>query len=185
MPDRIILSLDQSLSSTGFVLLKAGSAILSGSWPLCDGAKNRALGFRELWGKLDAMHKGHGLDRILHERPSFGAANQGEDQLIGAIGMVAVIELFACSRSIPIDAYSVQSWRSTFFTKAERKAIAAKPSRVRDWKRPAVERARQLGFDPITHDEAEAIAIADHHLLKHKITPAWRGKAGPMLDPVA
>lgn len=184
MPETILF-LDQSLSSTGFLLLKPASIVLSGSWPLCDGAKNRALGFRELWGKLDAVHKGHSLGMIVHESPSFGAVNQGEDQLIGAIGMVAIIELFANSRGINVADYSVQSWRTTFFTKAERKAIAAKPKKVRDWKRPAIERARQLGFDPITHDEAEAIGIADHHLLKHKITPPWRGKAGDMLEPVA
>lgn len=185
MPDQPILALDQSLSSTGFALLKAGSVILSGSWRLCDGAKNRSLGFRELWGKLDAMHKGHRLDRIVHERPSFGAVNQGEDQLIGAIGLIAVIELFAESRGIPISSYAVQQWRGTFFTKSERKAIAAKPQKVRDWKRPAIMRACQLGFDPATHDQAEAIAILDHHLLTNKIMPQWREKAGIMLEPVA
>lgn len=184
MPDAT-LCLDQSLSSTGFALLKPGGAILSGSWPLCEGPASRALGFRELWSKLDAMHKGNGLCQIVHERPSFGAANHGEDQLIGAIGMIAIIELFATSRGIPVTAYSVQSWRTTFFTKSERKSIAAKPARLRDWKRPAILRARQYGFDPVTHDEAEAIGIADHHLLKNKITPSWRERAGDMLETVA
>lgn len=185
MSDRLILSIDQSLSSTGFALLKAGSVIRSGSWRLCDGAKNRSLGFRELFGRISATHQEFGLDRIVHERPSFGAVNQGEDQLIGAIGLIAIIELFAESRGIPLSSYAVQQWRGTFFTKAERKAIAAKPQKVRDWKRPAIERARQLGFDPTTHDQAEAFAILDHHLLASKITPEWRGKAGAMLEPVA
>lgn len=179
MSDRIVLVLDQSLSSTGFALLREGSAVLTGSWHLCDSSGNRALGFRELWSKLDAMHKGYGLDLIVHEKPSFGAANKGEDQLIGAVGMVAIIELFTVSRSIRIASYASRSWRSTFFTRTERKIIAAKPTRLRDWKRPAILRARQLGFDPASHDEAEAIGIADYHLLKNKTTPEWR--AGDLL----
>lgn len=175
-----ILVLDQSLSSTGFALLDEGQrAILSGAWPLCDGEANRAEGFRQFWGHLDRMHKGHPLGTIVYETPPLGTVNKGAAQIFGKIGLVAIAELFACSRGIAIRGYPPQSWRGTFFSKAERAALKGK-----DWKRPAIERCRQLGFDPVTHDEAEAIAILDHHLLKLKITPSWRAGAA-MLDPVA
>lgn len=176
-----ILFLDQSLSSTGFALWDGSDIYETGAWPLSGGIdKNqRAHGFRELFGKLDATHKKWTLAQIIHETPVFGAVNKGEDQLIATAGIVAIIELFAISRGIPMGSYPPQSWRATFFTKDERKSIRGK-----DWKRPALLRARQLGFNPFSHDEAEAIAICDHHLHKINITPPWRQKAGAMLDPV-
>lgn len=169
------LYLDQSLERTGFALFVEGRDLVSGSWPLCEGARHRELGFRELWHRLDAMHKGHGFRQIVHEAPVFGAANQGEDHLIGAIGLIAIIELFCISRGLPKPrSYGPSSWRTSFFTKTERKLIRAKPQKLRDWKRPAILRARQYGFDPSSHDEAEAIGICDHDLLKMRITPPWR-----------
>lgn len=124
---------------------------------------------------LDNMHKDHGLAEIVHEEPALGAVNKGAQQIGAAMGLVAIIELFACSRGLPEPiGYPPQSWRGTWFSKAERAAIRGK-----DWKRPAIERARQLGFDPLTGDEAEAVAILDHHLHKRRITPPWRAGALP------
>jgi hypothetical protein len=174
---RAILSLDQSLSSTGFALF-GESLIASGAWPLCDGVDDRDRGFLELFGHLDRLHKGHGLIAILHEEPLLMRIDK-TPKLIGLYGLVAVIELFGKSRKIPVVSYEARSWRSSFFSKAERAALKGK-----DWKRPAVERARQLGQNPTSHDEAEAFAILDHHLIKRKITPPWRAGA-PMLEPVA
>lgn len=177
-----ILSLDQSLSATGWALLDpvAGGEVQSGTWALCECSADRALGFRELWRRLDETHKAHGLGLITHEEPALGAVNKGADQIIGAVGLIAIIELFACSRGIAPRGYAARSWRSTFFTKVERQLLKGK-----SWKHPAVLRARQFGFDPVTPDEAEAIGILDHHLLKSKITPPWRQGATAMLDSVA
>lgn len=172
-----ILALDQSLESTGFALFADGAIVMSGSWHLCDGAKNRSIGFRELFTRLDKLHKGRGFTEIVHEAPAFGAVNKGADQLVGAIGMIAIIELFAQSRGLPAPrSHAPISWRTSWFRKIERKAIAAKPQRLRDWKRPALLRARQYGFDPKSHDEAEAIAILHHDLIRSGIEPPWIGE---------
>lgn len=175
MFDQPILALDQSLERTGFALFDGHKVAISGSWPLCDGAKHRDLGFRELWHRMDAIHKGHRIGQIIHEGPVFGAANKGEDHLIGSIGLIAVIELFCISRGLPKPrSHSPSSWRVSWFTKSERKIIRAKSQKLRDWKHPAILRARQYGFDPSSHDEAEAIGILDHDLLKQRIMPPWR-----------
>lgn len=169
-----ILALDQSLEATGFALFADGKVAMHGSWHLCDGARNRALGFRELFTRLDSLHRGRGFAQIVHEAPAFGAVNKGSDQLVGSIGLIAVIELFAESRRLPAPrAHAPISWRTSWFRKAERKAIAAKPQRLRDWKRPALERAEQYGFDVVSHDEAEAIAILHHDLIRSGIQPPW------------
>ena len=173
-----ILYLDQSLERTGFALFVEGQDLITGSWPLCDGAKARALGFRELFTKLDSMTKGHGIRQIVHESPVFGAVNKGGDQLIGSAGLVAVIELFAHSRGMPNPrSYGPSTWRKSWFTTSERRIIRAKPKNVRDWKHPAVLRARQYGFDPNSHDEAEAIGIAHHDLIRQGIKPYWQNQS--------
>jgi hypothetical protein len=176
----ITVTLDQALSSCGFALYGEG-LIASGAWQLCDGIEQRAEGFRELFTKLATIHQEHHILQIVHEAIAFGAVNKGADQLVATAGMVAIIELFSKSRGLlaPI-AYQPKQWRGTYFSRDERAALKGK-----DWKRPAIMRCRQLGFDPLTSDEAEAIGILDHHLYRQKIMPEWRREAGFMLDPVA
>lgn len=168
-----ILALDQSMSCTGWALYVEGCDVMVGSWPLADRAAMRAEGFRQLFGHLDQMHKAHGLAQIVHEKPNFGAVNQGEDQLIAQIGLIAIIELFGVSRSVPVSAHYTQSWRTTWFLKHERKAIQAMPGKLRNWKGRAIERAEQYGLAAANGDEAEALAILTHELLTSNRTPPW------------
>lgn len=177
MAEKAILILDQSLSSTGFALWD-GSDVQSGAWPLCDGIRNRDQGFRALFQKLDAIHKESPLGLIGYEEP-FSGPKDTTPKRVALFGLVAIIELFCVSRGIDHRSYPSQSWRGSFFSKEERQAL-----RGSDWKRAAIERARQFGLDPMTDDEAEAFAILDHHLLKHRIIPSWRSR-NPVLNPVA
>ena len=172
-----ILSLDQSLSGTGWALLRDDD-VVGGSWPLCDGIKQRAQGFRVLFQRLDFMHTTHGLAEIIHEEVISGPKDTTPKR-VALFGLVAIIELFAASRGIAVTAYPSDKWRSTFFSPEERKQFRGK-----DWKRPAIERSRQLGRDPETDDEAEAFAILDHHLHCKRIMPTWR-TAHPFLETLA
>lgn len=169
MSGECILSLDQSPSSTGWAVHSPDCDLVSGTWPLGD-TKHRGRLYRQLWTNLLQAHEAHGLARIVHERPNFGMANKGEAQMLASTGLIATIELFCESRGIAVQGVASGSWRGTFFTKSERKAIRANGT----WKRAAVERCRQLGFDPITDDEAEAIALVDHYLLSNQLQPYWR-----------
>jgi hypothetical protein len=170
-----ILSLDQSLARTGWARSTGGQDFRSGSWPLSPGTSMRGEAYRELWAKLAAEHRLEPIDVIAHEAPVFGAVNKGEAQLLATIGMIGVIELFAINFGIEVVSHAVQSWRSTWFHKDERKLISDRQARFRDWKGPALARALQYGFDCSSHDQAEAIAIHDHHLLKIcKVRPPWR-----------
>lgn len=172
----MILSLDQSLSSTGYALARVGGDTLtSGEFPLCAGVACRDDGFLELWRRLDAWHKEHGLTAICHEEPISKKTDKTPTQ-IALYGLVAIVELFAISRGrIPVHSYESRQWRMSFFSKEER-ALAAGDR----WKRLAIERCRQFDFDPAGNDEAEAIGILDHHMHKMKITPFWRA-AHPFL----
>ena len=171
----MIVSLDQSLSNTGFAKWRPGEgSIESGALPLCGGVPERRHGFLELWRLLDAWHKSEAITAICHEEPISGPADKTPTR-IALFGLVAIVELFSVSRSIPVFGYDSRNWRGTFFSKEERAFASGER-----WKRLAVERCRQLGFDPATHDEAEAIGILDHHLHRMKVAPPWR-EANPFL----
>lgn len=172
-----LLALDQSLSSTGWALL-AGEELDTGAWPLCQGIRNRAHGFLELFRRMEEVHRATPLSEIVHEEPIALRIDKTPKQ-VALFGLVATIELFAVSRRIAVTAYRSDQWRATAFNDEERKHFRGK-----DWKRPAVERARQLGRDPNTDDEAEAFLVLDHHLHCQRIKPAWRN-AYPFLETLA
>lgn len=173
-----ILSLDQSLSNTGWCLLD-GAEVHSGNWPLCDGIRNRAQGFRVLFQSLDATHRNFGgLVEIVHEDVISGPKDNTPKR-VALFGLVAIIELFAVSRGIEVTPYPADKWRATAFSDEERKHFRGK-----DWKRPAIERCRQLGRDPNTDDEAEAFLLLDHHLHCKRIMPTWR-ETYPFLETLA
>lgn len=178
MTDRAMLALDQSLSSTGFALLD-GPDLTTGSWPLCEGIGQRAQAFRVLFHHLDALNRQcGGLAEIVHEEVVLKPTDK-RDKCVALFGLVAIIELFGVSRGIEVTAYPSDKWRATAFSDEERKHFRGK-----DWKRPAIERCRQLGRDPNTDDEAEAFLLLDHHLNCRRIMPTWR-ELHPFLETLA
>jgi hypothetical protein len=167
-----ILALDQSPSSTGFALWDEG-AIVTGAWPLCEGIARRAIGFNEISSRLLDVHRAAPIDLIAYEQPIKRPSDKVE-KLIALYGVAAMIEAFCQKRHIRCFVIGQHQWRESYFGKKH----GIKGSE--DLKRAAIVRGRQYGFDPITHDEAEAIAILDHQLLSMKIMPAWR-EANPFL----
>lgn len=177
------LSLDQSFSSTGFVIEAGGLILKRGAFPLSEGKAMRGQGFRVLFLWLDAHHKEFGFDTIVHEEV-LKLKKDHPQKLVGLYGLVAVIELFAASRGIDtVIAYPSAKWRETFFSKEERVGIRVAAADDK-WKQAAKARAEQLGYECRTDDEAEAFAILDHHLHALKIKPPWR-EANPFLPTVA
>lgn len=169
-----ILALDQSLSNTGYAVWDEDKPIpVSGAWPLCEGVAHRALAFVDLRRNLVALHRDTPIDLIAHENPIKMPIDK-LDKLIGLYGLVAVIEGFARSKRIRCIGYDVRNWRGTWFTGMQVKQND-------DLKRLAIERARQFGMSPLTHDEAEACGILDHTMHLEKITPPWR-VAAPFLS---
>lgn len=162
-----LLALDQSLSNCGFAVWEDGKPIpVSGAWPLCEGVHQRALAFVDLRRNLVAIHKETPIDVIAHENPIKMPIDK-LDKLVGLYGLVAIIEGFARSKRIRCIGVGASKWRSTWFNGMEIKGRD-------DLKRVAIERARQFGMNPLTHDEAEACGILDHVMHTEKITPPWR-----------
>jgi hypothetical protein len=162
-----ILALDQSLTNCGFAVWDDEKPIpVSGAWPLCEGVAQRALAFVDLRRNLVALHKEEPIDIIAHENPLKMPIDK-LDKLIGLYGLVAIIEGFCRAKRIRCIGVDARAWRGTWFNGM---AITGRD----DLKRVAIERARQLGISPLTHDEAEACGILDHVMHREKITPPWR-----------
>lgn len=161
-----ILALDQSPASTGFALWDAGE-VVSGAWPLCEGIARRAIGFNEITGRVHHLHREKPLDLIAYEQPIKRPSDKVE-KLIALYGIAAMIEAYCQKRQIRCFVIRQFDWRETYLGKKH----GIKGSE--DLKRAAIMRGRDYGFEPRTHDEAEAIGILDHQLLSLKITPSWR-----------
>lgn len=158
-----LLALDQSITSCGWVVTD-GQQAQSGAWHLADNIPGRAGGFSMLRRHLTRLHKAEPLTLIAYETPIKTPVDKVE-KLIALYGLVAVLEGWAYTNRVPVISIAQQDWRATWLGKTRKDD---------DKKRLAVLRARDFGFDPTTHDEAEAIGIADHVLHLQKITPAWR-----------
>lgn len=166
MPNRYV-ALDQSLSCCGFALWDEGDDLArSGSWELAPNVKQRGMGFVDLFRYLAEFHKEKPITAIAVEQPIKRPTDKVE-KLIALYGLVAVVETFAKARNIPCHVIGIGKWRASYYTSGER---VGKP----DWKRMAIMRSRQYGYDPLDDNEAEAIGILDHFLLSMEITPKWR-----------
>lgn len=162
-----LVALDQSLSSCGYAVWDSGTDLpRSGAWPLCEGVQQRALAFIGLRRELIALHKEQPIDIIAHER-ALKMPSDKLDKLIALYGLVATIEAFARARRLTLYSVTSQAWRSTWFNGMQVEGRS-------DLKRIAIERARQFGMNPLTHDEAEACGLLDHVMHAEKITPPWR-----------
>lgn len=167
------LFLDQSLSNCGWALFD-GQAATSGAWPLAESILRRGGGFFDLRRKLTAIHKEAPLDMIALEAPLKMSVDK-VDKLIALYGLIATVEGWAHPKNVHVCLIDQRDWRNSWLGPDGRKGKDSEAL-----KRAAVIRARELGFDPKSHDEAEAIGIMDHVLGLRKITPPWR-LATPML----
>jgi hypothetical protein len=111
------------------------------------------------------------VDKIYAEEPvnliPNGVATTAENIWI-SVGMAATVELFAHTRGIRLTWVHQARWRREFLGKMPR------GTKSPDLKALAVERARQLGFKPQRHDDAEAIGILDYACKVEHMPAPWR-----------
>jgi hypothetical protein len=83
-------------------------------------------------------------------------------------GLVAHAMSFSEALGIRWRGISISAWRRHFIGSQPRGTKRA------DLKAMSMKRARDLGFEPLKHDAAEACGILDYHLSMEGITPPWR-----------
>lgn len=147
---------------------------VSGSWILCDGRDQFALGCVNVHRRIHEVHTAMSLDIILREAPLI-LPHDTVDGLMLNLGINTHAASYAKASNIKTESVAISRWRGSF--------LGLKIPKGMDKKRMAVERCRHYGLDPVTHDEAESLGILTHWMIKNKMVPPWV-EANPLVPPL-
>jgi hypothetical protein len=166
------VALDLSLSSTGFASWSSDDAALThGRWALADSMKWRGRGYVRLHKALLEIHGATPIDHLIFEEPLTPASVSGHtniDTLQTLAGLAAHAESFAAAVKAVPRPVNVATWRRHFIGPMPR------GTKSLDLKAMTIKRCRELGFSPVSNDEADAIGLLDFALHQDGITPPWR-----------
>ena len=168
-----VLGLDQSESSCGYALWGPGDpVVISGTWALGSEYSSYGRTFAKLHENVWQLHQVSPIDAVFYEKPrhldGFNINSTAHAHFL-LVGIAAHIESVGTAMKCGlVKAVHMKTWRSFFLGKMHG------ASKSKDLKQLAMERARQLGFKPRKHDEAEAIGIMDYGLEMVGVTPPWR-----------
>jgi Holliday junction resolvasome RuvABC endonuclease subunit len=140
-------------STVGWACGAAGERPRLGSVKL--GGPTRAARYAAFLEWLDDAAATYGVASVVFEAPFVGGDFKGADAARMALGLVAHLDLWAWDNAIPLAEVHVGTARKDVlgrgnFPKGTSKAV------VLDW-------ARAEGFDPPTHDAADALVVWAHH----------------------
>lgn len=168
----MFVALDLSLSSTGWASWAHGDAAPSyGRWALADSMKWRGRGYVRLHKELKAIHDATPIDHLIFEEPLSHASVSGHtniDTLQTLAGLAAHAESFAAAVKAVPRPVNVATWRRHFIGSMPR------GTKSPDLKAMTMKRCRELGFSPVSNDEADAIGLLDFALHQDGILPPWR-----------
>lgn len=167
-----VAGLDLSKSSTGWAVWGQSDAVLaSGVWQLGSEFTSRGRVFANLHQRMMEIEQIGHVDAWFYEEPIHPAQLQGQtnaDTLKLAAGLAAHVESAGEALGARIiRAVNMSTWRREFLGKMPRAMKTA------DLKDMAMQRARQLGFKPQKHDQAEAIGVLTYGCTSLDITPYW------------
>lgn len=170
-----ILALDISKRSTGWAWFAEGAdRARHGVWDrLGSEYTSRGQLFYAFYGQLLDHRRAMPFERVAAEEPVNLIPNSVQtnaESVWIAVGMGATLELFCHSFKVRLEWVHQATWRRHFLGRMPRATKSA------SLKALAMERARQLGFSPHRHDEAEALGILDHALERLRIPVPWRAE---------
>lgn len=167
-----VLALDQSETSTGYAVWGPKDArAVTGHKALGSAYTSPGRVFaniHELMTELDSIGS---IDAVFYERPrhldGWNAQSNANAHLL-LVGLAAHILSWGCAMQCRVvrDVH-MATWRRHFLGKMPR---ATKSDELKDM---AMKRARQFGFKPAKHDEAEAIGILDFACEELGLSPPW------------
>jgi hypothetical protein len=167
-----ILALDMSETSTGYAVWGEGDArAITGARPLGSEYTSTGRVFCNLHELMTEMHALGPIDAVFYERPrhldGWNAQSNANAHLL-LVGLAAHAESWGrCMECKRVSDVHMATWRRHFLGKMPR---ATKSAELKDL---AMRRARELGFKPKVHDEAEAIGILDWACDQLQIVPYW------------
>jgi hypothetical protein len=166
------IGLDLSIRSTGFASWSPDhERPVSGTWELAAGLEWTSRAYCRLQRNLMGLHRVEPITDILYEDSLPAERLHGHtnrETLKAAVGLTEHVESFAEAIGAKVRYTNQSTWRRHFLGAMKR------GTKTPDLKRMAMERCRELGFEPTKHDEAEALGILDYEISLAGITPPWR-----------
>lgn len=179
-----MIALDLSKRSTGWaVWMGDDTPPRYGSWELGSEYTGRGQTYAKLHANLLDLRAVLPFEALYFEEPINPVKLKGHtniDTLRVLSGLAAHAESFGHAIGLRIvQGINIDSWRPAFIgrinsTEAKRKAKAAGKSASDGLKTLTMERCRQLGFNPRTTDEADALGILDYCIALRGAVPPWR-----------
>lgn len=166
------VALDLSIRSTGWAMWREGQALPAhGIWNLAPHIDYAAKAFVRLHRSLAELHAIEPIDVLVFEEPPPTHTLRGHTNAAteaAKYGLVAHAMSFGEALGIRYQPVSIAAWRRHFLGSMPR------GTKSLDLKALAMSRCRELGFDPIKHDAAEALGQLDYQLSIEGIVPPWR-----------
>lgn len=165
--------LDLSKRSAGFACWAPGDERpVSGAWILGSEFTSDGLVYCKLHQNLSDLHALGRIEAIFWEEPLDARVLSGHTN-IDSLRILGGLAAHAASWG---EAMGCRTIRSVNMTVWRRFFIGAMPRATKsaELKHKAVERCRQLGFKPQTHDEAEAIGGLTYAVDQLDLMPPWR-----------
>jgi hypothetical protein len=176
-----LLALDLSIRSTGFAFWSDGMAKPAyGTWELAGDIDHAPRAFVRLHRRLKDINDATPIDVIAFEEaipPHMLHGNTNAKTVTAAAGLAAHVMSFGEALGIRYRAVSIGAWRRHF--------IGSQPrgTKTADFKHLAMQRCRELGFNPAEHDAAEACGLLDYEMSVEGILPPWRHALQTQLRP--
>lgn len=166
------VTLDLSVKATGWASWSPGQERpVSGTWELAPGLQWAARAYIRLQRNLADLHAIEPITDILYEDSLPAERLQGQtnrETLKAAVGLTEHAESFGEAIGAKTRYTNQSTWRRHFIGKMKR------GTRTPDLKAYAMQRCRELGFNPLNHNQAEALGILDFAISLAGITPPWR-----------
>jgi hypothetical protein len=123
----------------------------------------------------------HDVITVAKEGAFFSArGNQNAAQVIKAAKLHGTIEELCASMAVPLVEVAIQTWRTHFLGKVSPPKGLKELERKNWWKEQALRRCRERGWEPGSHDAAEACGVLDWYM--SIADPAWGASSGSLFD---
>lgn len=166
------VALDLSVRSTGWAMWSKGQALPAcGTWELAPHIDYVARAFCRLHKHLLDLNKLEAIEELVFEEAIPAHMLHGRTNAAtveAAAGLAAHAMSFGEAIGIRWRSVPIAAWRRHFIGSMPR------GTKSPDLKAMAMKRCRELGFDAIKHDAAEACGLLDYQLSVAGILPPWR-----------
>jgi hypothetical protein len=172
-----ILALDVA-TRTGVAIWSEGKVIATHFQPSAKEIGPMLAEYRQFLRGLIVVHD---VITVAKEAPfQSQKGDQNNAQVLRAAKLHGVIEELCATMNVPLVEVHLSTWRTHFLGKISPPKGLSYPQRKAWWKEQALRRCAERGWEPGSHDAAEACGVLDWYM--SIADPAWGASSGSLFD---